>query len=83
MTAPDRPHKLELSLTEEQAALIKMQAEARGVDEADIIREIIDRLVASEAGVRKRPRSIGAFTSDNVRGRDFDEWLAANWERDW
>jgi hypothetical protein len=32
---------------------------------------------------RKRPRSFGAFPSDTVRGRDFEEWLAANWERDW
>jgi hypothetical protein len=74
---------MDLPLTEEQAAFIKIQAEARGVDEAAIIREIIDRVMPSEAGVRKRPRSIGAFASDNVRERDFDEWIAANWERDW
>lgn len=72
-----------LSLTDEQAAYIKSRAQSTGKSEEDVIREAIDRLAEAQPVTPRRPRSFGAFASDNVRGRDFDEWLAANWERDW
>lgn len=75
--------KTTVYLSDEQTMYIKDRAREIGSSEADVIRCAIDQLAVARPIVRKRPRSFGAFPSDTVRGRDFDEWLAANWERDW
>lgn len=75
--------KTTVYLSNEQTMYIKDRAREVGSSEADVIRCAIDQLAVEHPVVRKRPRSFGAFPSDIVRGRDFEEWLAENWERDW
>ncbi len=75
--------KTTVYLSDEQTMYIKDRAREVGSSEADVIRSAIDQLAAEQPVTRKRPRSFGAFPSDNVRGRDFEEWLAENLERDW
>lgn len=75
--------KTTIYLPDELKAYVEARARETGASEAEIIRTAIVLLSEAQPVARKRPRSFGAFPSDNVRGRDFDEWLAANWERDW
>ena len=75
--------KTTVYLPEELKAYVEDRAREKGESEAEVIRFAISRLAESQPVTRKRPRSIGAGASDNVQGRNFDEWLAANWERDW
>jgi Arc/MetJ-type ribon-helix-helix transcriptional regulator len=75
--------KTTVYLSDEQTRYIKDRAREVGSSEAEVIRSAIDRLAEAQPIARKRPRSIGAFSSDTIHGRDFEGWLAANWERDW
>ncbi|HET9659981.1 MAG TPA: CopG family transcriptional regulator [Thermomicrobiales bacterium] len=75
--------KTTVYLSDEQTMYIEDRAPEIGSSEADVIRCAIDQLAVAQPVARKRPRSFGAFPRDTVRGRDFEEWLAANWERDW
>lgn len=75
--------KTTIYLSDEQMAYVKDRAREVGSSEADVIRSAIDQLATTQPVARKRPQSFGMFPSDEVRGRDFEEWLAANWERDW
>lgn len=75
--------KTTVYLSDEQTIYIKNRAREVGSSEADVIRSAIDRLAVEHPVTRTRPKSIGIAPSDTVRGRDFEEWLAANWERDW
>lgn len=74
--------KTTIYLSDEQMAYVKDRAREVGSSEAEVIRCAIDQLAETSPVVRKRPQSIGIAPSDTVRGRDFEEWLAANWERD-
>lgn len=75
--------KTTVYLSDEQTMYIKDRAREVGSSEADVIRCAIDQLADAQPIARRRPRSFGAFASDTVHGRDFDAWLAANWQRDW
>jgi Arc/MetJ-type ribon-helix-helix transcriptional regulator len=75
--------KTTIYLSEELKTYVENRARETGASEAEVIRTAIVLLSEAEPITRKRPRSIGAGASDNVHGRNFDEWLAANWERDW
>ncbi len=70
-------------LSDEQTMDIKDRAREIGSSETEVIRSATDQLAGAKPIARKCPRSIGAISRDTVCGRDFDEWLAANWERDW
>ncbi len=74
--------KTTIYLPDELKAYIEDRARETGASEAEVIRTAILLLSEAQPVTRKRPRSFGAFPSDTVHGRDFDEWLAANWERD-
>lgn len=75
--------KTTIYLPDELKAYVEDRARETGASEAEVIRTAILLLSEAQPITRKRPRSIGAGASDTVNGRDFDEWLAANWERDW
>jgi hypothetical protein len=75
--------KTTIYLSDEQTAYIKGRARETASSEAEVIRLAIDHLAVSQPVARKRPKSIGIAPDDTVTGRNFEEWLAANWERDW
>ncbi len=75
--------KTTIYLPDELKAYVENRAREKGESEAEVIRFAISQLAEAEPVARKIPRSIGAGASDTVHGRNFDEWLAANWERDW
>ena len=75
--------KTTIYLPDERKAYVENRAREKGESEAEVIRFAISQLAQAEPVARKLPRSYGAFASENVQGRDFDEWLKANWERDW
>jgi hypothetical protein len=75
--------KTTIYLPEELKTYVEARARETGASEAEVIRTAILLLSEAQPVTRKRPKSIGIAPSDTVRGRDFEEWLAANWERDW
>jgi hypothetical protein len=75
--------KTTIYLSEELKTYVENRARETGASEAEVIRTAILLMSEAQPVTRKRPRSFGAFPSDTVRGRDFEEWLAENWERDW
>ncbi len=75
--------KTTIYLPDELKAYVEDRAREIGASEAEVIRAAILLMSEAQPVTRKRPRSFGAFASDTAHGRDFDDWLAANWERDW
>lgn len=75
--------KTTIYLSDELKMYVEDRARETGASEAEVIRTAIRLMSEAQPVTRKRPRSIGAGASDTVHGRNFDEWLAANWEPDW
>ena len=71
-----------INLPEELKANVENRARETGSSEHEVVRTAILLLSEAQPVTHKRLRSFGAFPSDTVRGRDFDQWWAANQEND-
>jgi predicted transcriptional regulator len=74
--------KTTVYLTCDQQEQLAALARRTRRSKAELIREAVDVLLRDNP--RPRPKSAGIWASDGeVNSENLEDWLAANWKRDW
>jgi predicted transcriptional regulator len=71
-------HKTTLYLPVETQRRLRDLAARTGRPQAEIVRQALDRYLASEPSAR--PRSLGAGEDTGLDGRDSEHWLRTRWQ---